>query len=217
MEELQSTEILDREILEDARKKAQRILKTADDTVREQNALWEKKTAQSAGELEKKYSELRGLAREKTMSRLPIDKHRAKIEKIEESLKSAAEAWYNSLSRARILELLTMELAKRLTSCAGSFTANEQPEEDAENKAAYLLNAHTSGLDRKESETVLKNVRLNCVIKEVPAVSRYPSITVETGDIRISASIQNLVDFLLQEKREELIEALVGRSFMEKE
>ena len=33
MEELQSTDILDREILEDARKKAYRILKTAAETV----------------------------------------------------------------------------------------------------------------------------------------------------------------------------------------
>ena len=54
MEELQSTEILEREILEDARKKAMRILKTADDTIRAKTAEWEKKTADAVAELEKK-------------------------------------------------------------------------------------------------------------------------------------------------------------------
>ncbi|MDR0503255.1 MAG: hypothetical protein LBH16_08040 [Treponema sp.] len=211
MEELQSTEILDREILEDARKKAQRILKTADDTVRGQTALWENKTAKNAGELEKKYKEQRELIYEKTMARLPIDKRRAKIEKIEEALNSAEQCWFNGLSRARIIDLLTGELAKRITVCGGQMeTKNEQD-------APRQLDAKISGLERKEAEAILKNVRLNCVIKETAAVSRYPSITIDTGEISVTASIQNIIDFLLHEKREELIEALVGRDFMESE
>jgi hypothetical protein len=43
MEELTSTEALDREILEDARKKAFKILKNADDSISSSKESWDKK------------------------------------------------------------------------------------------------------------------------------------------------------------------------------
>jgi hypothetical protein len=208
MEELQSTEILEREILEDARKKAVRILKSADDTIRAKTAEWEKKTAAAIGELEKKNEGQKELAAEKIMARLPVDKLRAKVEKIESLLKSAVESWYNDLSRQRILDLLSRELSKRLAVCE-------------EISASSRKNVYYSGLDRRETETVLKNVK-NLKnnewlgnIAEVSSAHHYPSITLETENMRVIASISKSVDFLLQEKREELVEALVGRAFME--
>jgi vacuolar-type H+-ATPase subunit E/Vma4 len=204
MEELQSTEILDREILEDARKKVMRILKTAEDTVRVQTAEWEKKTLTSIDELDKKYNEERETASSKIMARLPIDKHRIKIEKIESLLFSAIEKWFKGLSRQRILEILTEELAKRLVLC-----------DDSLNSAK--IQAHINGIDRKEAEAVLKKVNTTCEINEDSTVSRYPSITLETGEIRIIASIEKIVDFLLQEKRAELVEALIDPAFIEEE
>ena len=204
MEELQSTEILDREILEDARKKAARILKTADDTIRSKTVEWEKKTAESIDELEKKYNEQLALTAEKVMARLPIDKRRTKVEKIENLLNYAVESWYKSLSRERILQLLSEEIAKRLALC-GEFSVSGQ-------KRAYYYR-----LEPKEAEFVLKIVGGTCTIEEVPAVNNYPSITLEAGNVRIIASIQKIVDFLLQEKREELVDALFGRAFIEEE
>ena len=206
MEELQSTDILDREILEDARKKAMRTLKTADDTIRAQTADWEKKTTESINDLEKKYIEQRELAAEKVMARLPIDKRRAKVEKIENLLHSAVEFWYKSLSRQRILELLTGELAKRIALCE-KFSPDRL--NSGQKRALYC------GLDHKEAETALEIVKGACTLEENSAVHIYPSIILETGNVRIIASIQNTVDFFLQEKREELVEALVGRAFME--
>jgi vacuolar-type H+-ATPase subunit E/Vma4 len=202
MEELQSTEILDREILEDARKKASRILKTADDTVRANNREWEKKTAEGIDALEKKYNEQKELAAEKIMARLPIDKRRAKVEKIENLLQSAVESWYNGLNRDQILELLSKELAKRLALC-DEFSASSE-------KHAYY-----HGLERGEVEKELKILNGNCIIEENTTVERYPAITLEAGNVRIIASIQKLVDFLLQEKRTELVEALVGSAYTE--
>jgi len=202
MEELQSTEILDREILEDARKKAARILKTADDAVRAQGVEWERKTAENTVELENKYSKERELASEKIMARLPIDKRRAKVEKIENLLQSAVESWYAGLNRQRILELLCGELAKRLALC-GEFPPS------AGKRAFY------SGIDKKEAEAALKTAGWACSTEEIPAIDRYPSITLEAGNVRIIASIKDTVDFLLQEKRAELVEALVGHDFME--
>jgi len=208
MEELQSTEILEREILEDARKKAMRILKTVDDTIRAKTSEWEKKTAAAIDELEKKKDEQKELAAEKIMARLPVDKLRIKVEKIEELLKSAVESWYKSLNRQRILDLLSRELSKRIAVCE-------------EISASAKKNVYYSGLDRNEVETILKNVKglksneWSGNIAEISSADYYPSITLETESMRVIASIRKSIDFLLQEKREELVEAIVGRTFME--
>ena len=208
MEELQSTEILEREILEDARKKAMRVLKTVDDTIRAKTSEWEKKTAAAVDELEKKNNEQKELTAEKIMARLPVDKLREKVEKIENLLKSAVESWYKDLSRQRILDLLSGELSKRIAVCQ-------------EISASAKKNVYYSGLDRGEAETVLKNIKgLKSSewlgnIAEISSIDNYPSITLETENVRVIASIRKIIDFLLQEKREELVEALVGRTFME--
>jgi hypothetical protein len=208
MEELQSTEILDREILEDARKKALRILKTADETIQAQTAEWEKKTVKSISELEKKYNEQKEAETEKVMARLPIDKLRAKIEKIESLLRSSVEEWYKSLSRERIVGLLTGELAKRIAFCE-EFSPDNGNKKPSQTRALYC------GIDRKEAETALKNAGVSCAAEEETTAGSYPSIVLEIGDVKITASIQKTVDFFLQEKRAELVEALVGSGFME--
>jgi uncharacterized membrane protein YheB (UPF0754 family) len=200
MEELQSTEILDREILEDARKKVMRILKTAEETIRAQSEEWEKKTLTNIDELDKKYSEERETAAAKVMARLPIDKHRVKIEKIENLLYSAVETWFKSLNRRRILELLAEELAKRLALCGDSLKSSK-------------IQARINGIERKEAEDVFKKINITCEINEDSTAGRYPSITLETGEIRIIAGIEKIVDFLLQEKRAELVGALIDPAF----
>jgi len=226
MEELQSTEILDREILEDARKKAARILKTADETIRAQTSEWEKKTAESISELEKKYDEQKKSEIEKVMARLPIDKLRSKVEKIDSMLQSAVESWYGSLSRERIIELLTEELAKRIEVCEEFSSDNEEgrrrsttelhrvtrskDEEDKKPAAkTSQIRAFYSGLNQKEVEAALKVVGSQCVMEEKISVDKYPSIILETGNVKITASIQKTIEFLLQEKRSELVEALL--------
>jgi V/A-type H+/Na+-transporting ATPase subunit E len=204
MEELQSTEILDREILEDARKKVVRILKTAEETVTAQTAEWEKKTLTNIDELDKKYEEQRETAAAKIMARLPIDKHRVKIEKIEGLLSSAVETWYKNLNRRRILDILAEELKKRLAVCEDFYKSGK-------------INAHINGINRGEAEDIFKKINISCEINENNAASRYPSVTIETGEIRIIAGIENIVDFLLQEKRAELIDALVDPAFIKEE
>ena len=205
MEELQSTEILDREILEDARKKAMRILKSAEETMNVQNAEWEQKTLRNIEDLNKKYNEHKRIETEKLMARLPIDRIRIKIEKIESLLQSAAESWYKSCRREQLLELLSMELSKRLTVAAEELT-------DKNGQSAEI-----SGLTISEAESVLKAVNVVCTIKEAPCLHNYPSITLNTDNIRIIVSIESIIDNLLDLKRAELTTALVGGGFMEDE
>ena len=201
MEELQSTEILDREILEDARKKAYRILKTADETVKTKAGEWEKKIAATVADLKKKYDEQRRIASEEIMARLPMDKRRAKAEKIEGLLRQAVDAWYAALDRGRIRELLKYELSERLAEFDEFCTAGQ-------------FRALVHKLDRKEAESILKTALpgKSCRIEEAPSAVLYPEIILENDQVRITASIQKTVDFFLHENRAELVTVLLGEA-----
>ena len=199
MEELQSTDILDREILEDARKKAHRILKTADDTIKAKSADWETKLKGTLDELEEKYAKNSKSITEEIMAVLPIDKQRARARKIEELINSAVENWYARLSRRRVLGFLQGELSKRIASCGGFSSSGG-------------ITAYIHKVEKAEAEAVLKAVLPGkaCAIETMQSSSAYPHIILENNEVRIYASVGKAVDFILGEKREELIAALLG-------
>jgi len=203
MEELQSTELLDREILEDARKKAHRILKTAEETIKAKSAEWEDKLSASLTELEKKYAEQGQFAADEIMARLPIDKRRTKAKKIETLLRSAAETWYGGLSRRRVIDLLKKELGKRIAATE-KFSADGG------------IRARIHQIERSEAQTVLQAALpgKTCTVEEIRSVSAYPEIILETPQARIYASVGKIVDFLLGDKRAELVEALLGKEVL---
>ena len=211
MEELQSTEILDQEILKDAQKKAFKILKSADDTIKVKSGEWEKKTAEALEELEKKFLEQRRLAGDETAAILPMDKRRVKAERIENLLRSAVETWYAGLSRDKVLDILKKEMAKRLAVCGG-FNASQ---------GQCVLHK----LTRAEAEALLKEilpgVRVpisgTCDTEETQSVTHqkcgaYPEFILENHDVRIYASVNKTIDFFLREKRDELAKALLSKA-----
>jgi len=202
MEELQSTEKLDHEILEDAKRKALRIQKDCENTIAAQNTEWEQKTAAQIEEIDKKYSKLVKNEEERVMARLPVDKLRAKNEKIEELLQLAEDNWYKELDRQRILELLSQELSKRIAFCTDISKSTQ--------KSAYYY-----GLTSEEAQLLLKNEKITCTAEEIPPSDRYPALIFDTEDVRITASIQKIIDFHLHVRRTELIEALVADCNME--
>jgi len=202
MEELQSTEKLDREILEDAKKKALRVRKDCDNTIAAQNAEWERKIDSQIDEINKKYNLLVKNEEEKVMARLPVDKLRAKNEKIEELLQLAEDNWYKELSRQRILELLGIELSKRLVFCGD--TANSAQK-----------NAYYYRLSQDEALLLLKNEKIDCKTEEIPPDNRYPALILDAEDVRITASIQKIIEYHLHVKRTELIEGLIGAALLE--
>jgi len=199
MEELQSTEILDKEILEDARKKAHRILKAAEDTIKAKLEDREQKLNETISDLEKKYAQLSKHATDEIMAHLQIDKQRVKAKKIEELLASAVQTWFAGLSRDRVLALLKEELAKRVAA--------------SDTSTASSIKAQIHQVEKKEAETLLKAVLpgKSCNIEQSASVSPYPEIILETPEARIYASISKTVDALLGEKRAELVEALLGK------
>ena len=207
MEELQSTDILAHEILEDARKRAQKILKTAAAMAQSKSTEWEQKTAETLDELRTRYAERERIAAHEVMTFLPIDKRRAKTRKIEELLNAAVENWYSSLSRERVLALLEHELVRRLAFCDGFTNAG----------TAYRVKIHR--LDSVEAKAILQEALSGkpCIIEETYSPSAYPVLILETGDERIHASIDGTMDYFLSRRRVELTEALVGKAALEED
>ncbi|MDR1586335.1 MAG: ATPase [Treponema sp.] len=208
MEELQSTEVLDREILEDARKKAYRTLRAADETVKANAAAWEKKTEGAVDELKLKYAERQKLAAAEIMARLPLDKRRAKSERIERLLEEAEENWYRGLSRGKVLDILKRELVRRLGECpefSGFADSGEKP--------GFFIHC----LDRAEAEALLEELLPGRAfsIEEAASGAPMPKIVLENREVRITASIGMALDDLLREKRAELTAALLGRDALE--
>jgi len=203
MEELQSTEILDREILEDARKKAHTILKNADITIKKKEVEWNEKTAQTIDELEKKYNLALKQAKDKMETALPLEKRRARAKNYELLLKSAVENWYANLNRQRVIEIIQHELKKRLAECENIIAGNET--------GSIRVLIHK--IKKTEAETILKTTipGISCKIEEIHSSSAYPELILETPKIKLYASMNKTVEHILNTKREELAFALFGK------
>jgi hypothetical protein len=205
MEEIQSPEVLEREILEDARKKAFKILKGADDAVKANNEAWEKKTADAMAELENRYAARRRETAAEILARLPLDKRRVWSEKVEGFLVSAVADWFGALNRDQILRFLDRELERRLAECP-------------EFAAAETVRAGFVHLSQTEAGALIKKhlpgARLVFEDLSPPAGGKprtdYPELALDIPAVKLSASIKMAVDSLLLVKRAELIEALLG-------
>ena len=206
MEELQSTEVLDQEILEDARRKAQRILKTADETTVSGTKKWEKKTEDDLKGIRDKYAVRFEASRNEIMARLPLDKRRTRLSKIETLLHGAASFYLAGLSRPRLLAMLERELKKR----AGELDSS-----------VPVGTAASRGLSGEETASLLKTVfpAGEWTIAEgenrriAPGV--FPALAVDTQAVRITVSADAVMETLLRDKRAELAAALLGEGALD--
>jgi glutamate formiminotransferase len=221
MEELQSTEVLDREILEDARRKAFRILKTADDTVKSNTAGWEKKTAAALEDLNTRHEERRRRTAEEIMARFPLDQRRAESEKIEALLSRALDLWYAAQSRQGILTMLEGELRRRLEDYPefGSrpfrVTFHKLEKGEGEGLLKQTIpegkwEINTSGLDAGGAAGASSTGAGAAIKASGVLLSKYPELVLDSPQARISVSLSLLIEELLSDYRAELTCALIG-------
>jgi vacuolar-type H+-ATPase subunit H len=206
MEELQSTDVLDKEILEDARKKARRILKTADETVAVSGEKWETQTRQALDTIRQTYAQRTQKSREEIMARLPLDKRRIYSEKVETLLHSAMGEYLGGLPREKLLSLLETELRLR---------AGELPEPGA---GSPPVSVGCRALSEAELTALLSGsvpetrwiLREDFSFHALPGT--FPAIVVDAPSVRITASLDALAESLLEDSRAELVAALLGPS-----
>jgi hypothetical protein len=204
MEELQTTDALDREILEDGRKKAFKILKTADENAAQAKVGWERKLEKTLKEAREKYLQKGEAEKHEIMARLPLDKRRIRSEKIETFLNNAMDQFVSSLDRAVILSLLERELFSRLEAC----------------KAEGDCKLRYRGLKTDELEALLKKTmpRTPLSKNEDPLYTiagSFPAVVLDFPSLRIIASVDLAAKNLLLDKRVELACALLGEAALE--
>jgi vacuolar-type H+-ATPase subunit E/Vma4 len=215
MEELRSTEALDREILEDARKKAQKILKTADESVKSQAQQWEKKTQETLAEIQKTYAQNTEKAKHEILARFPLDKLRLRSEIAENFLRNAMNNFLKNLSRSSLPLILEQELEKRLASCGeaelkvnsaegGKIILAYQKME--ENELRIMLGKIV------EKPEVKGKCRLDDfqIEQDTTSGAAFPAVVLNTPVIRITASVENAATEIMMNKRAELAVSLLG-------
>jgi vacuolar-type H+-ATPase subunit E/Vma4 len=206
MEELRSTEVLDKEILEDARRKAQRILKAADDAAVQAAATWEKKAKVVIAKAKKRYATKLEESRNEIMARFPLDKRRCRLAQIETFLNTAMDDYIAGLSRDRLLSILEKELAIRIKYC---------PE-----IVLVPFTVYARGLEKDELEDLLRRLvpRETWTIGEEPDLrtvpGRFPAVVLDSEKLRITASVDGAALTLLKDKRFELATALLGEAVL---
>jgi vacuolar-type H+-ATPase subunit E/Vma4 len=209
MEELRSTEALDREILEDARKKAAKTLKTADANVESQKKQWEEKTQTSITEIRKAFADNTEKAQQEILARFPLDKRRMRSEISEKILKDAMNGFLQNLNRTNLLLILEQEFEKRLAVCGEADLKNNPMVTFQKMEESEVHTLLRKILDKPEIKGKLRLEDFQ-IKQDADKSAAFPAIALNTNTIRITASVENAAAEMLVDKRAELVVALLG-------
>jgi len=223
MEELRTTEVLDKEILEDARKKAFKILKTADDTLAVQKLDWEKKEKKAISSIQRTYAARLKKTEGEIYARLPLDKRRLRSETAEGLLQKAMKDFLRLQKRETLISVLELELGAQLKAFSEEAAGKDA---DVEKSVVEEAEIRYSGMDLPETKALLQKVMKGQVsepgnafdngfrfVEETQAFE-FPSIILNTMAMKISASVEGAAAALLKEKRAELAAALLGEGVL---
>ena len=213
MEELRTTEVLEKEILEDARKKAARLLRSADDSVAQQKRDWEKKLNDDLESIRKTYMNRMKKAVEDIFARQPLDKRRLRLKTHEEFLSAAIDDFLSGLDRKRLLSVLERELLLRLEAVADNAalkTAVVRYSGLSLSETRSILEKSQAGFDWQFRDGLASNELSPDDSSSQNAHGRLPLIVIDTEIFRLTASVAVAAAALLKDNREELAAALIG-------
>ncbi|HOR48517.1 MAG TPA: hypothetical protein PLX63_08075 [Rectinema sp.] len=198
MEEIRGTEALEREILEDARKRADRIIRKAEENARLLGAQTEHRIKEAKAALLSEYQIKKRTAELEMLSRLPLEKARLDILYRDEILRKALKEALASMNP----RLFGLWCVKRLVC---------QVELVRKSPAKVLVH----GLDSETMRDIgaLFGQGSDISIEEASTM-KVRGLIVEPMDAsyRISITENDLLEWLLDEKRGELAAALFGSS-----
>lgn len=196
MEEIRGIEALAEEILNDARKRADRILRKAEEDARAVEAQADQKIQQALEALEREYQTKREAASRAMRSHLPLEQQRLDIEYRDAALRKALQDALSAVD-PRLFGAWCMRRLRRAVELVRSSMANVM----------------VCGLD---ASTVQE---LRALFADSPSVSvevstsmksRGLSVEPSDGSYHISITQDELLAWLLDEKRGELGAALFG-------
>jgi len=205
MEELRSTEILDKEIIADAYKKAERIAAKAAEECKKISSAVEGHVQEEISRTEDNLNlKLKNYERDLNAS-VPLEKSRFYVSFVQDSVIKNINEYLAAVSEDKIIELL----------------ANRCKKVDF---GELKLKAYIYGIDFSKTEKALKGVlgsslesaektEFNKVLFEESVLSENKGIILisSNGEIKCRFSLCQIVDELLNKNRAELAESLFGK------
>jgi len=215
MEELQSTAALDKEIREDARKKAFKILKSTGESISASKANWQQKLRMALNNISESYAQKTLDYQREVMARLPMDKQRIRLETIDRFLNTAMVEFLESLDRPSMLRILE----KSLLLGAGEFSLSKEKLLSGQGDCSYrclsreectsLLGACFPGITFRYKEDPLLGAAVSAG-GVLPADNAFPAIEIDFPQARFTVSAVGAAETLLLDYRAELATALMG-------
>lgn len=211
MQELRSTELLDKEILNDARKKAEKIRKKTEEEIEQILSSVDDDIQKAQYEKEAFYAE-KLLAYENNLkASIPLEKNRIKISYLYKSVINKITEYLSSLPEEKKLELVL----KQIPATCIEKTA------EIEKFTAYIYGFDFSSAKKmlekmyKSSITEYKKVAFGEVASEenpLNSMTEMKGIILESinKNYRYRLTISEIIGKLLDEKREELVASLFG-------
>ncbi|MBQ1629761.1 MAG: hypothetical protein II098_11495 [Treponema sp.] len=206
MEELRSTEVLDKEIRADARKKAEKILDKADVDCRyiiEEVSQKVKEAEQSASEK----TEERVFIYEKNLNAsLPLEKERFKVSFIQSSIEKAIDEYLGTLSENELLNLVIRKLnAEDLILKERKFNAYYYGfSESGVKKILSEQGITVASLEKTDFNKII--IENNCGITE----NRGIVLDADDKSVRLRLTLAEVISQILDRYRNELYDALFG-------
>lgn len=203
MEELRSTEILDREIQEDARRKADKILKAAESDCigieREAAERFEKMSVQKKEE----YGHMLDSYRKDAEAAVPLEKQRRLIAYIDGAVQNALDSWFASAGTEKKLGLL------------GVLLSRYSPALEGRKLNVFYCGYHDGDIERLisgrlKNSTVLSMKELSDSEARSRGLDDGFFIQTDDGFVFCRVTCAELRDEILQEHREELAVRLLG-------
>ncbi len=201
MEVLKSGDALERQVLEDARTKASRILAESE---RECSALreeWQRRTEDDVRRIETEKDARIQAVRHELESSLPLDTMRARLAYMQEAIDRALNEYFTMLKPAELAAIIGRML-KRMPPVFQGTQAVAHAAGMRGQDARRLVEENVPGIQVRE-------------VKETPHVADVADtgIVLETSDgrVRFRGTLRELRAQLLENNREELAAALLGR------
>jgi hypothetical protein len=231
MQEIRSTDSLDKEILDDAQKKAAKILKAADDSAKSTQAKWERRLVRALDDVKKRCEKELAQAESEIASRLILDKRRIEADTTEKSLLAATNTFFSTVSHSQMVALLQRELSVRMQSLSPDETRGGNADvtyrgitrdeaeallkaaclQDASSPAATSAQAAAPGLSWQLHDSGLHEggLREGGSGNGLRLTGSLPALVVDLSGVRVTASLDAAAASILLDNREELVAALL--------
>lgn len=205
METVKTSEILESQILEDARAKAKRIRDSAEKECAAIHAEGERRDAEESRRLDSGREARAAALRADHEAALPLDFMRSRLEFLQKAVAGALEEMFASLSADELDGVIGRQVAR------ASFAFINQ----------HLV-VKSAGISEKEARRI---VTTSIPGAEIHAVTMLPAeetaeavkgliVETEDGSRRFRATLRELTALLLEEHREELVTALLGKDVL---